>query len=233
MKLSNLIGKQIYSIYETQEVGTTSQALFNASYTKVLGFYFFDNEEEEHYIKYNNIYAFGDVFAIKNILQIASEFPIDEMPSPLNKKIIDLGGNFLGNLSDLNIDEKGNIVSYISSLGKEISISDICANKDFILCGENIKLASFRPREKREPKTESLQNIKVSIMRMEEPMPKIQYMPPKITVLPESFIGKVVKEDLFGQNNELLLKKNQNITQKALELIKKHNRVNQLYHICY
>ena len=234
MKLSNLIGKQIYSIYETMTVGTTCQALFNNKYTKILGFYFFDENEDEHYIKISNIYGFGDGLTIKNFNQISDEFPIDEMPSPLNKAILNEKGVTLGALSDIELDEKGYISAYISSSGITIPISEVRANKDFILCGENLKLGNFKPKERPLVKTESLDNIKVSIMRIEEP-PKenIKFMPPKITVSSESFIGKIAKDDLFGQNNELLVRKNQSITPRALEVIKQHNRINQLYHLCY
>lgn len=234
MKLSHLIGKQIYSIYETMSVGTTCQALFNNKYTKVLGFYFFDENEDEHYIKINNIYGFGDFLTIKNFNQISSDYPIDEMPSPFNKTIIDEKGNSLGLLNDLIIDEKGVIAEYLSSNGKTLPASSICSHNDFILCSENLKLKNFKPKEKEQYNVYELENIKVNIMRIDNPPPaSITHMPPKITIASDSLIGKTAKQDIFGKNNELLIKKNQTITPKALDLIKTHNRLNQLYHLCF
>ena len=234
MKLSDLIGKQIYSLYETIAVGTTCQALFNSKYTKIQGFYFFDENEDEHYLKISNIYGFGDFLTIKNFNQISNEFPVEEMPTPLNKTMLDEKGNSLGFLTDMIIDEKGTVLEYISSTGKNIPTLAICSNKDYILCSENIKLKNFKPKDTEFQKINNLDNVKVKIMRIDSmPQQDIKYMPPKITVSTESFIGKIAKEDIFGKNNELLIKKNQSITPKALEVIKQHNRLNQLYHLCF
>ena len=232
MKLSNLIGKQIYSLYETISVGTTCQALFNNTYTKVIGFYFFDENEDEHFIKFGNIYGFGDFLTIKNFNQISPQFPVEELPSPLNKPILDEKGNSLGLLSDIELDEKGNIKSFTSSQGNQIPIENVASNKEFILFGEDLKIKNFRPRDKNK-KIETLDDVKVSIMKIEPRQNNVQFMPPKITISSENLIGKIAKQDLFGKNNELLIKKNQSITPKALELIKLHNKLNQLYHICF
>lgn len=232
MKLSNLIGKQIYSLYETASIGTTCQAVYNKNHTKLLGFYFFDETEEEHYVKFSNIFGISDNLTIKNFNQISEHFPDQDMPSPFGKQIIDETGKSFGNLCDFELDEKGTITHYITTSNNVIPTQNILANNDYILFSTNIKLGNFKPKEKK-VNAQSLDNIKVKILKIEEPSQQnAYYMPPKITISSQAFIGKTAKEDIFGKNNELLLKKNQSITPKTLEKIKQHNKINQLYYLC-
>ena len=55
MKLSEIIGKQVFDIYNANIIGTIHDASFDEKYKKVLGFYFFDQDENEFYfiLKFN------------------------------------------------------------------------------------------------------------------------------------------------------------------------------------
>ena len=51
MKLSNLIGKQVFCVYDANILGTIHDVAFDDKYTKILGIYFFDQEENEYLLK--------------------------------------------------------------------------------------------------------------------------------------------------------------------------------------
>ena len=56
MKLSNLIGKQVFCVYDANILGTIHDVAFDDKYTKILGIYFFDQEENEYFLKSKNIF---------------------------------------------------------------------------------------------------------------------------------------------------------------------------------
>lgn len=235
MELSNLIGKQIYAIYETQVLGTISQALFNKNYTQVIGFYFFDEEENEHFVKTKNIFGFGDFITVKNTDKVSSILPLLDMPSPLRKRVIDVSGNFWGEIANSTIEENGTIKFFATSTGKNITGNQIMSVVDFVLINNNQeKLKSFKPKQSRVlAKSNTIPPINVKIMKIEEKENDIMIMPPKVQFNPDILIGKKVRDDFMGKNNELLLRKNQIVTEKAIQEIKKHNKINQLFHSCY
>ena len=99
--------------------------------------------------------------------------------------------------------------------------------KEFIFYStEKINISSYKPKNK---KVLSLANIKVNILEFES-TPNQNFTPTKITFNPSSILGKVVKCDLLGINNEVIIKTNQIITQKIIDDASKHNRLNQLYY---
>ena len=120
MKLSNIIGKQIFSIFDASFLGTINDIAFDNKYTKILGFYFFDQDENEFYIKTQNIYAIDDFVTIKNSSKISSEFLLDKPLLPLGKTIVNIFGKDYGNLSDIEFDDKYKITSFVSN--KNLSV---------------------------------------------------------------------------------------------------------------
>ena len=57
-------------------------------------------------------------------------------------------------------------------------------------------------------------------------------IPQRVSMDPRSLIGKMATKDIFGLNNELIIKKYEIITQKKLNEIKKHNKLNILFYNC-
>lgn len=231
MKLSDIIGKQVFDIYDAKFLGTIHDANFDEKYNKVMGFYFFDQEENEFYIKRQNIYSLSDLVTIKNSTKISSNFVLDKPLSPLGKIMVGVDGKDYGNLNDIELDENYNIVKFISTKDQLLP-SEIMFISSSIVVGENVKMQSFRPKQ---PKNqEILNNLTVSVMKMEDDIDnKLKLMPSKITVNSDVLLGKKLSKDIIGKNNELILKQNQLITPKQVVIAKQHDKLNELFYSVY
>ena len=230
MKLSNIIGKQVFAVYDANILGTINDVAFNNTYTKILGFYFFDQEENEYYLKTQNIYAISDFVVIKNSGKISNEFLLNKPLSPLSKQMVSTTGENYGNLLDMEIDEKYNITSLISGTNKVVDPCKVLTIANSIVVGNNIKICSFRAKQTKNKQI--LPNLNVSIMKIEPPTNQ-KLMPTKITVNSDIFIGKKLSKIIIGKNNELILKQNQVLTAKQVILAKQHDKLNELFYSVY
>lgn len=225
MKITNLFGMQVYSLYEGEIVGTISGALFNHSQTKINAFKIFDQEENEYELLLSNIKAMTDCIVItnKNKLSLYSEQP---KKSPMFKQVIDENGKTLGKIIDADIDENGNVINFITNSSVTIKPEHLYIRKSFIYYSLSpVTISNYRPRNK---KVNTLSQIKVNILNSENAE---DFLPKRIQYNPENIIGKVAKSDLFGINNEIVIKANQIITEKIIDDAIKHNRLNQLFYI--
>ena len=230
MKLSNIIGKQVFVIYDTNFLGTVNDVAFDIKYNKILGVYFFDQDENEYYIKTQNIFAIDDYITIKNTNKISHEFLLDKPLSPLGKSIVNVFGKNYGIVSDVEFDEKYKITSFISNNEHIISPNQILLISKNIVVGENLKISSFRGKNK--VKETTLENLTVNVMKMPQNKPQ-KLMPSKITVNSDILIGKKLSKDIIGKNNELILKQNQILTAKQVILAKQHDKLNELFYSVY
>ena len=106
MKLSEIIGKQVFVIYDAKFLGTVHDVAFDDKYKKVLGFYFFDQDENEYYLKTQNIFGLNDYITIKNSSKITNNFLLDKPLSPLGKQVVGINGQDYDFLSDIEIFKK-------------------------------------------------------------------------------------------------------------------------------
>ena len=223
MKLSELIGKQVFVVYNANFLGTVHDVAFDEKYTKILGLYFFDQEENEYYLKKQNIFSINDYVCIRNTSKIANDFLLDKP----GKNVVGIDGKDYGTLCDMDFDEKYNIVHFITNK-EEIEPKLVLSISNCILIG-NAKLSSFKPKSQNQ--VEILKNLNVNIMKMQEPEKIL--MPTKITVNSDILIGKRLSKDIIGKNNELILKQNQVITSKQILIAKQHDKLNELYYSVY
>ena len=222
MKLTNLIGKQVYSIYEGEILGTISGATFNNSLNKIKSFRVFDKDDNEYEILLCDIKALSDCVVVTNKNKL-SIMVGDEERSPMFKDVIDESAKMCGKIIDAEISENGLIESFITSENVAAKPELIYLRKDFVyLSSTPIKISNFRPRLN---KPSSLKEITVNIMESKD------FLPRRATFNANSIVGKIAKSDLFGINNEIIIKANQQITQKIVTEATKHNRLNQLYYI--
>lgn len=230
MKLSNIIGKQVFVVYDATFLGTVNDVAFDNKYTKILGLYFFDQEENEYFVKTQNIFAMDDFVIIKNTNKISNEFLLNKPLSPLGKNIVNHNGKDYGQLSDLEIDEKFNITNFISNNNNSFTPKEIIIISKNIVIGD-LKLCNFKPRNNNKQFL-SLENLTINVMKLpENNLQKL--MPSKITVNSDVLIGKKLSKDIYGKNNELILKQNQIITPKQVVSAKQHDKLNELFYSVY
>lgn len=225
MRLSKLFGKQVYSIYEGEIVGTISGAVFSESQKKITAFKIFDQEENEYELIIANIKAMTDCILItnKNKLYI---FASQTTKTPMFKEVIDENGKHCGKITDIEIKDNGEILNFITQQNLFLEPSKVYMRKNFVYyCTTPVKISAFKPRTK---KVQSLSQIKVNILNINE---QDNFLPKKVQYNPETIIGKMAKNDLLGINNEIIVKANQTITEKTITDASRHNRLNQLYYI--
>ncbi len=232
MKLSEIIGKQVFVIYDAKFLGTVHDVAFDDKYKKVLGFYFFDQDENEYYLKTQNIFGLNDYITIKNASKITNNFLLDKPLSPLGKQVVGINGQDYDFLSDIEIDDNYMVKFFITNKQK-FSMDKIMHISHSIIVAENAKMQNFKPKKSKQNE-ELLNNLTVSIMKMEDvKSPQVSLMPPKITVNSDILLGKRLTKDIVGKNNELILKQNQTITPKQVMIAKQHEKLNELFYSVY
>lgn len=228
MRLSNMYGKKVFALYEGEIVGTIAGSMFNSDFNKVKAFKIFDSDENEYELNFNNIKTFADCVIItnKNKLEL---FVDTHKQTLLYKEVISEFAEFLGKISDAEIDEKGNIINYITEKDITLLTRNIYVRKDFIFYSENkVSISNYKPRKN---KQESYENIQVKILNFESNENTQDIFPSKIKFNTDSILGKIAKQNLFGLNNEVIIKANQIITERTIEDATRHNKLNQLYFI--
>lgn len=228
-KISELISKEVISIYECERIGTICGVCFNKQFTKINGYIIFNDETDtENYINTNKIYALTEEgIIIRNTTKIEPLF--DQPNSPINKQAYTINGNYLGKIVDAIIDEKSNLLHLITNKDNKIDVKNIInIGPDMILLkqsDEKISINNFKPKENFESFTEN--DIKVKIVPIESIQQQSTF-PTKIVANTPNLLGKRAKYTLMGLNNEIIIRENQIINDLIIKNAKKHNKLNEL-----
>lgn len=222
MNLTNIFGKQVFALYEGEVVGTIVEAYFNVNFTKISKFKIFDSEENEFEINVNGIKAINDCVIISNKNKLLPFYEINKR-SPLFKQVVDSNAKELGKILDCQIDNKCNVEHFVTDKQINLLPNNIHLRKNFVLYQEG-KVYISKPKN---TKIKSLENIKVNILS--DSRKDDNFSPTKVPYNTDSLIGKTAKDNLFGINNEIIVKANQVITEKIIIDATRHNRLNQLY----
>lgn len=234
LKVSEIISKDIISVYEGQTIGTIKNITFNHNLTKVDKFILFHDEAEAtSCIEKNNIYALSeDGLMVKNISKI--DFFSETENNPLNKKIYSISAVDYGKISDIFLDEKCNVIKIVTTKQKEFLPTDILKFGDYVCIindkESKVKISSFKPKTKFSTPT-ILENIQVKIFNMEENQEQEVQPPPlpqRITTDLQNLIGKKVSKTILGRNNELIIKQYGVISKQTIEKAKIHNKTKDL-----
>ena len=137
MKVSEIISKKVYSIYEGNEVGyvlnfSLDEKISKLEYLLISTLY----EENEFVLKVEDISAISDkaVF-IKSSNDLSFESNA-EPNNPIGKKIFSINGEFLGNVIDVEINK--NQVKKVVGNMCEILPKHICSSgKDCLFFSKN------------------------------------------------------------------------------------------------
>ena len=212
-KVSNLISKKVISIEEGKLVGYVLNVFFDNDVKKYLGVVVVDDESENTFLlnKEDIICSGQDCIMIENSFKLQYEITL-QLNNPIGKCVYDMNGQNLGFVKDVEIN--GSVVKKIITDRCEFLQKFIyCAGDDFIILG-NCK----NKRKKINKKiTEKLQLPLSQIMtKKEEEKNNIknnekieQKNPIRLYVGENKLIGKRVKNNIFGLNNELIIKENQ------------------------
>lgn len=238
-KVSEIISKEVISIYECESIGTIKNVSFSSNFKKIIAFVFFDDQSDfDSGVLSKDVYSFsGDGILIKNISKI--EYHFDDEASPMNKKVFSLSGEDFGRINDILFDESFNVVNFLTSQDKTFKPSQIF-KMGFDTCiikqeNDTVKINSFKPSSNTPKQTQLLDNITVKLVKLGEdtPLPVIEKnilpkLPIKLQANLESLIGKTSLKTITGLNNEIIIRQNAVVSKHTITMAKAHNKTAEL-----
>ncbi|MBR4270292.1 MAG: hypothetical protein IKQ31_01255 [Clostridia bacterium] len=149
MKLSNIIGKQVISIFDSTVIGTVFSFQLNKSKTCITDILLEGANSEVYLIPTSKIFASLDCILIKNnspISLVADNYP----PTMMNALVFDLAGRGLGNVIDIHYDERYQISSFITQRATISPKQIVNCTQKLILINTDTHyiLSHFYPRTK-------------------------------------------------------------------------------------
>ena len=230
-KVSNIISSFVVSIYNGQTEGVVSNILFNEK-KKAKYLIISQNDETFLMLDTKDIYAFGDgAVLIKNsqVLNMYENKILESKNcfSPINSIVVNLDGNFLGYVSDIDLDNKYSIVSISVGNDKTIKLCDVLNVTDSaILTCLGIK----KPKISNFKASNILQtvenNIKVTIQDDIKPVETI--LPTRSITNYNFLLNRKVNRDIQNFNGEIIIKENQIINTKILDIARINGKIREL-----
>lgn len=228
-KVSNIISSYVVSVYNGQIEGIVNNILFNnkkqAKYLVIS-----QNDEQFLVLETKDIYKTGEgAVIIKNSdvlsLMESSELKMKECFSPINSIVVSIDGDYIGHVSDIELDNKYNIKNFIVDgqvfdLNKVINISESAIIINTL--DTKTSLSKFKSKTKIVMGNERITNQTVSVMSS-------QTILPNRTMLNYNFlIGRKVSKDILNFNGEIIIKENQTVNSKVLDIARINGKLREL-----
>lgn len=230
-KVSNIISSYVVSVYNGQIEGVVSNILFNE---KKHAKYLIISQNDEQFLVLDTslIYKLGDgAVIIKNSnalnLMESKELELKDCFSPINSIVVSMDGNVLGYVSDIELDEKYNIKNFVARDGQLVGLNNIVniSESVIITCNEakKPKLCNFKDKTKIKISENNNSNEIVSIME------KPDTILPNRTVMNYNFlINRKVSNNILNFNGEVIIKENQVINSKVLDIARINGKIREL-----
>ena len=230
-KVSNIISSFVVSIYNGQTEGVVSNILFNEK-KKAKYLIISQNDETFLMLDTKDIYAFGDgAVLIKNsqVLNMYENKILESKNcfSPINSIVVNLDGNFLGYVSDIDLDNKYSIVSISVGNDKTIKLCDVLNVTDSAILTclgiKKPKISNFKASNIL-PTVDN--NIKVTIQDDIKPVETI--LPTRSITNYNFLLNRKVNRDIQNFNGEIIIKENQIINTKILDIARINGKIREL-----
>lgn len=226
--ITDFIAKDVFSLEDGQYIGYVLRGEFNSNLSALEGFIVIDEEsEQEKFLNVKNIKIIGkNAIFIDNLSKIEINFA-NYCNYPIGKMLFDKKGQSFGQVKNI---ELRNLKPFkLITEFCEISTGAICAS------GRNCVFVGKKSRESKSVFNQQTNLPKVEIQSGTDwsdvslvPPKKEFTLPIKVTLAPSSLLNKRATADIFGFNNELIIKEGQVITQNKIDKAKKHNKINLL-----
>ncbi len=220
--LEMIFGKKVLALRQAEGVGYILNICFDNDLNKLKGFIVIDEESEnELFLPLQKVLSFnGECVIIEDVSDC--ELSLEEEVNPLGKIVYDSKGVNLGVVERVEIKNKkiDKLITnkceikqkYISNFGKEFIIFSLKKQKKL----------------KNNIKNEKIIKIpKIEIMREENLI--TDKSPSKLAINVAMLLNRISTADIYGMNNELLIKKGEIINQNYINKVKKHNKLNYLF----
>ncbi|MBQ2864347.1 MAG: hypothetical protein IJE91_02640 [Clostridia bacterium] len=231
-KVSNIISSYVVSVFNGQIEGVVSNILFNE---KKHAKYLIISQNDEQFLVLDtaNIFKLGDgAVIIKNSdclnLMASKELEIKNCFSPINSIVVSLNGNFLGYVTDIELDEKFNILSFSSTNKNAVSLNEIINLSESVIItthgvNNKPKLSRFKAKQQ-------INNIQPkSDTRVVSALTEPDTILPNRTVTNYNFlINRKVSKNIVNFNGEIIIKENQIINSKVLDIARINGKIREL-----
>lgn len=233
-RLSEIISKKIISLEEGICPGYILSPSIDFQTMSIYGFLVCDESEERiKFLDFKNILAVDEYVIIKNGNMLSfGENLISN--SPIGKEVISANALSLGCVEDIYL-QKNKIIKLITNK------SEINPNNIYIWEGNYLIFSEKKIKKHRVNKFQRLDKKiiqKVEIQENKNMKEKINsggikynssILPFKANISSQSLLGKIAICDVFGLNNEIIIRKNEVITNKIIAEAKRHNKLNLLF----
>ena len=172
-KVSQIISKPVYSLFEGALAGTVKNFLFNPKTKKISGFFVFSDESEnEFFLATNKIYSIGeDSITIRNLNDLEiSQGGFNDPEKIVTNDALTIKGDCLGKIVDVFFDEKFSALVFETSSGVAIPSSLLLSvGEDAAIFDleSTASITKFKPKNQKIV-VQNLPEIKVSILEEED-----------------------------------------------------------------
>jgi len=249
--LSEIISKPVLNLYTGKIEGTVKDICFDSLYKKILNLKIFDEEEEEYLVNTNKIYSIGEnTIVVKNSEAITPTINVANCieNNPMNMKVFSVSGDYCGKLSDMEINDKYEIISLITNEGNKIerkNIVNIASNIIYNNTNKKVCIANFKPKLKLQtipktnvitilPRIEDDKNLLTTTEEENKPEKKEPFRvynqptPQRLIGNGNFLIGRKALKTIYGINNEIIIKKDNIINAKNIQSAIKHSKLVEL-----
>lgn len=220
-KLSELISKKIFSFSEGAYVGVISNVTFDQKFNVISLSVIDEQSDTESSVEFGKITTCGENVFVNTVRDLLF---VEQLSARIiGKSVFTNKGEYCGTIKEVYLSRKAAIC---------VATDLICFSSNQIgVCGDVIILGKTSKGQTKNvfaPQSEQQQVFALSgEIHKEEAV-----VPYRVSADYKNLIGKMATKDIFGLNNEILLKKYEIITKKKLLEIKKHNKLNILFYSC-
>lgn len=228
-QISNIISKKVVSVAQGIGIGYVLNVVFGDDLNVVEGFLVVDDENDKvSFLQYTSVKSITDNYIIIDSQENLFFGEMIESNNPINKLLLTENGDFLGKVIDVFIN-KNKVVKIITNNGE-------CYPRNIISHGREYLFFGQKKRKKTKnifPKIENnngLPTIEIQDKNIKNDVKNnnLIEIPLKLTASSKNIIGKIATTDIFGYNNEIIIRKDEKITEKTVKKAKKHEKLNFL-----
>ncbi len=240
-KLSEIIAKPVYSIFEGVLVGTIVGTVLENKTKKVKAFSVLSIDEETEsflsprdiFVQSENCLLIRNVTKLKNIALAQTNL--------IGKKVLSFSGEDFGNIKEVFFDEKFNMLSVETTLNgvlnKDVFVS-FGEDATFVSLEKNVLISRFKPRSF--ISREDIADVKVSILNEnnfneikigsigDNSLKSYSSVPVKIAKNPSFLLGRKCKSTIVDTKGEVIVREGEVITEKAISKAQINNKIYEL-----
>lgn len=165
IKITDILSKPVISLIDSKTEGIIKNAIFDKNFKRLKSLILFDNNEyqEEKVLNIQNIYSYGEnAIIIKDGQDLnleVSSLKINDKTLPVNNLVYTYLGKFIGQVTDIVLDDKFYVKSIITN-NKEIKIDEVisCGQDAVIIQDDERKVNLSNIKRKKSKKIQILNN---------------------------------------------------------------------------